>query len=145
MEYNIGDVVTIKQSSTMTYRSYGDLTAWMSRKSSLTGKTAVIADKMFSEAESKYLYRVRMDGEKNIRSSFFTDEDFVGENEDEYTLDAKVLDNVCVVIVFRNENGEKVEVSRGHGHRIHEGELGIMQAFSYAIKKAYEKINNGNI
>lgn len=145
MEYNIGDIVTIKQPEQTAIRSMGDPTVWLKRKSSTAGKTAVIVDKMFSEAESRFLYRIRIDGETITRAAFYTEEDFVGEDEDQYTLEAKVLDNVCVVIVFKNENGEKKEISRGHGHRIHEGEIGIMQAFSYAIKKAYEKINNGNL
>ena len=140
MEYNIGDIVTIKQPESMQVRSCGDPTAWMKRKSTTAGKTAIIVDKMFSEAESKFFYRVRLEDEKVVRSSFFTDEDFVGESEDDYIIEANILDNVCVIVVYKQENGERKEVSRGHGHRIHEGELGIMQALSYAMKKAYDKI-----
>lgn len=145
MEYNIGDIVTIKQPESMQVRSLGDPAAWLKRKSATAGKTAIITDKMFSEAESKFFYRIRVDGENITRAAFYTDEDFVGESEDDYTIEASVLDNVCVVIVYKHENGDKKEVSRGHGHRIHEGELGIMQALSWAMKKAYEKIQESKI
>ncbi len=146
MEYNIGDIVTIKQVEAVAVRSMGDPTAWMKRKSSTAGKTATIVDKMFSEAESKFLYRILIEGESIPRAAFYTDEDFKSEDVDDgYRIDTKVLDNVCVVIIYRNDGGCWVEVSRGHGHRIHEGEVGIIQAFSYAIKKAYEKINGGTL
>ena len=35
-----------------------------------------IIDKMYSEAECRFLYRIRLDGENFTRDAFYTEEDF---------------------------------------------------------------------
>ena len=55
------------------------------------------------------------------------------------------IENVAVVKILKREENStaREEIVRGHGHIIHEGDVGIVQALSYALKKAYEKINGG--
>ena len=47
------------------------------------------------------------------------------------------------IVVARMYVGNK-EVARGHGHMIHEDELGVAQAASWALKKIYEHFLNNN-
>lgn len=148
MEFNIGNIVVIKQPEAIVDRSRGIPYAWTKRKGNTAGEVGEIVDKMYSEAEGKYLYRICIDGETRTRAAFYTEEDlelYVKERKADYCIESEVLDNVCLAIVYRIEGDEKVEVVRGHGHIIHEGDLGIVQAFSYALKKAYEKMNGGEL
>lgn len=148
MEFNIGNIVVIKQPEVIVDRSRGNCHARTKRKGNTAGEIGEIVDKMYSEAEGKNLYRICIDGETRTRAAFYTDEDlelYKKEKPADYCIETEVLDNVCVAIVYRIEGDEKVEVVRGHGHIIHEGDVGIVQAFSYALKKAYEKVNGGNV
>ena len=47
------------------------------------------------------------------------------------------------VVAIMTADGE--EVTRGHGHIIHEGTVGWAQACSYAIKKAYENMDGAPV
>ena len=49
---------------------------------------------------------------------------------------AQLADDVVVMTII--ENGK--EIARGHGHVIHEGKNGIIQAFSWAGKKAWDSV-----
>ncbi len=133
MPFNIGDVVKQKRDP-----------------KALTEKGTIV-DKMYSEADSKFIYKVLF--ENNIRSftMFYNEEDLeiCDEVKDkaQYTVETEILNNVVIVKILKSEKDSlvKEELVRGHGHIIHEGDIGIVQALSYALKKAYEKINGGKI
>ena len=148
MEYNIGDTVIIKQPEEIVDRSRGNCYAWTKRKGNTAGEIGTIADKMYSEAESIFLYRICIEGETRIRSAFYTEEDFehyIVETKQDYSIDCEILENLAVVRIYKDDDGEKKEIGRGHGHIFHEGDIGVVQAISYACKKAYEKLNNGSL
>lgn len=148
MQFNIGDTVIINQPEAIVDRSRGNCYAWTKRKGNTAGEIGTIADKMYSEAEDKHLYRIRIEGEARVRSAFYTEEDFelyVADIKQDYILETEILENLAVVRIYKNEDGEKKEIVRGHGHIFHEGDIGVIQALSYALKKAYEKINGGTI
>lgn len=148
MEFNIGDIVIIKHPITILSRSHGNPTAWTKRKGNTAGAKGTIVDKMYSEAESRFLYRIRIEGENFTRAAFYSEDDIeinIGEIEAEYSVETEFLDNVVIAIVYKTVNGEKQEFVRGHGHIIHEGDVGVLQALSYALKKAYEKFNGGTL
>ena len=119
------------------------------------GEAGMIIDRMYSEAEKDYYYSVKLDnrGEDDNGELYTADEIRIVEDKTEYSVETEILSNVCVAKVFKKKDGKMQEVSRGHGHIIHEGDLGILQALSYAFKKAYEAIggdykgghNNGRI
>lgn len=155
MEYNIGNKVIVNEQPTnLLDRKNGDLTCWTQRKQDTIGKAGIITDKMFSEEINLFVYRIRFEGQYRTASSFYTADEISHyveqkpqphKNESDWVVETEVLSNVCVARIYRMEDGEKKEISRGHGHIIHEGDLGIVQAFSYAFKKAYEKINEGKV
>lgn len=51
---------------------------------------------------------------------------------------AEIADNVVIAIFYVDGK----EVARGHGHIIHEGSDGIIQAFSWASKKAWLELDD---
>lgn len=147
--YNIGDKVVIKEANSISRKSFGDPTAWTKRKASTAGEIGVIVDKMFSEAESNFLYRIRIGDDTHARAAFYTEEDFEPYREkvskkEEFVIETEVVENVCMAYMYKVENNIRTEIGRGHGHIIHEGYIGIAQATSYAVKKLYENLNGGN-
>ena len=62
-----------------------------------------------------------------------------------YTFEFEYCENVVVARFFEVTDNSKTELGRGHGHIIHEDAKSIAQAASYALKKLYEKMNNGKL
>ena len=61
----------------------------------------------------------------------------------EYSMDIKIdiAQNVVIVTLYENTTGETAAVvAKGHGHLIHEGEIGIAQAASYACMRLYKSL-----
>ena len=134
MPFNIGDSV-IKKSKFFGEKEIG-----------------TIVDKMYSEADSKFIYKVRFERDKVTFTRFVYEEELELCEDDvkanvHYIVETEILENVAVVKILKREENSTVreEIVRGHGHIIHEGDVGIVQALSYALKKAYEKINGGKI
>ena len=130
MSFNIGDPV-IKKSKFFGEKEIG-----------------TIVDKMYSEVDRKFIYKVRF--ERSKIPFIFNEEELELYEEDvkadvHYIVETEILENVAVVKILKREENSTVreEIVRGHGHIIHEGDVGIVQALSYALKKAYEKINGG--
>lgn len=123
MEFNIGD-----------------------RVRSLTfGEEGVIEDKMFSKKMGVWLYTIQFDGSRFPFAKAFRAEDLEFESDPtEYRWELFVADRSLVTaVMYETVNGEEREVARNHGHIIHEGVIGIAQAASYAMKKIYIGMNDG--
>lgn len=103
----------------------------------------VIVDKMYSEKSGKTLYEVEFDmyGKKATKMCAEDQLEVVEEIIRDIDFKFEVADNVVVCVC--TEDGE--EVGRGHGHIIHEGRIGVVQAASYALKRLYERMNGGTI
>lgn len=98
-------------------------------------KTGVVTDVMFSEASRVFMYFIKPDD--GGRSFTRAEEDLESsETQVEYVVETTIADGVVVGVIYEVVDGRKNEVSRGHGHIIHEGALGIAQACSYAYKRA---------
>lgn len=62
-----------------------------------------------------------------------------------YDIKFEYLENLVVARLYeRHEDGWHDEIAKGHGHIFHDGALGIAQAASYALKKLYQKLEDGN-
>ena len=84
------------------------------------------------------MYIVKKDSTN--RKSLYTDEDIELVHELYYKAEVEILENVVVGIVYEMNGDNKIEVARGHGHIIHNGAEGIVQATSYAFKRAWMHI-----
>ena len=102
----------------------------------------VIADKLYSEAQSKFIFRVCFDGhEKPSNASFDADSlELIKEEPITYRHEFDYLDNVVVCRFYEVQGKVETEIMRGHGHIIHDGALGIAQASAYALKRIWLKM-----
>lgn len=100
---------------------------------------------MFHSASTGWMYEVEsINGPK-----FFFREDALElvPDKKEYSMDIKIdiAQNVVIATLYESTNGETAAVvGKGHGHLIHEGELGIAQAASYACMRLYKSIGGFN-
>ena len=137
MEFNIGDRVRIKK--------YQDLPKELGRGcAKLCGKEGEIMDKLRSSAKGYTVYKICFDGCGHPSSIDFPAAALdLAKDVDKktYSYEFEILENVVIARFYETSNDRKVELKRGHGHIIHEGELGIAQAASYALKKIYHKLS----
>lgn len=105
-----------------------------------TGKgVGTVTDKMYSEKSELYYYCVTLDGKDEEENDLFVDDDLTPWVEAQYVTETEVCGNVVVGVVYKvDAYGKKEFVARGHGHIMHDGEKGIMQAISYEYLKAYQ-------
>lgn len=106
------------------------------------GDFGIIADIMFSNKHKCNLYNI--DHEKGYPYGTFVADDLeAAPIEKEYSVDIKIdiAQNVVIAILYEecDDNIRKI-LRRGHGHIIHDGELGVAQAASYACRRLYESI-----
>lgn len=137
MEYNIGERARVK--------AYDRLPESAKNKgiAKVCGKDGEIVDKLWSEAKGCTIYKIKLDGAAHTSAANFPAEaiDLLSElNKKAYNFEVEILSNLVLVKFFELGEDSKTEISRGHGHIIHEGEIGIAQAASYALKKIYQKL-----
>jgi hypothetical protein len=137
MEFNIGDRVRVKpyESLPKEIRNKGT--------SRLCGCDGEIVDKLWSGAKGCTVYKVWMDGATRPSRIDFPSNaiDLVSELcKKMYTYEFEYLDKVVVARFYEVGEDHKTEIAIGHGHIIHEDEVGIAQAASYALKRIYQKI-----
>lgn len=132
----IGDIVTIKPREELP----ADLLT--TRVTSLCGQEAEIIDRLYSETEGGYLYRVRLTGAQTVPVALFPEEalDLVVDEPVEYEHEIEVLENLVVARFYEVRGGERTELAKGHGHILHDGAYGIAQAASYALKRIYQSM-----
>lgn len=142
MEFNIGDRVRVK--------NYEELPEQMKSRGGarLCGKDGEIVDKLWSGAKGCTVYKIHFDGADRPSSIDFLTKaiDLISEfDKKTYCYEFDYLDNVVVAKFYEVGEDYKTEIARGHGHIIHEGEIGIAQAASYALKKIHQKLSEKNI
>lgn len=141
MEFRIGDRVKVKEYASIheDYRTQG--------VARLSGEIGTVTDKLYSEVNDGFIYRVHFDNYTRPSNKLWTEEhlDKYVEPSVEYKYEFENLDNVVIAIFYEVVGDTKTEIGRGHGHIIHEGALGIAQASAYALKKLYEKMNGGSL
>lgn len=107
-----------------------------------TNESGVITDRMYSEANSHFVYIIKPhDGGRSIVRK--EDDIDAFRIQPEYKVETEIADNVVIGIIYETRNGISTEVCRGHGHIIHEGAEGVAQACAYAYKKAFGSIDSG--
>jgi hypothetical protein len=111
-----------------------------------TDKEAVIADRMYSEKSDKFFYSIRFKGCLEEEDDLYDDGDlrpFV-EEKVEYDIKAEISEGVIIFSVIATKGMERTLVARGHGHMLRNDLLGVVQAASWAARKALTDLNGGN-
>jgi hypothetical protein len=103
-----------------------------------------VTDKMYSEARAIYMYVIKPDdGGRSIMREEDELEPFHC-SEVEYQIEPVISESVVVVNFYEVTDDSKTLVARGHAHILHDGALGIVQATSYATRRALLRINNNS-
>lgn len=105
------------------------------------GKTGEVKEAMYSSLNERWYYEVM---EVNAKSVFTIREGDLEmapeENEYSMTIQIDIAQNVVIASLFEVVAPNMRPVAKGHGHIIHDGELGIAQAASDACKKLYQSL-----
>lgn len=140
MEFNIGDRVRVRDRENLPEEMK---TKGISR---ITGMDGVIIDKMWSGARGCTVYKPQLDGFKvpskvdYLEGSF----DLISELEQAtYTYEFEFAENLVIARLYELKSDSKKMIARGHGHIFHDGALGIAQAASYALKRIYKLLEEG--
>lgn len=108
-----------------------------------------IVDKLFSEYGGDAYYKVRLDSSDYTLMQLYEEQDLeMVEEKPEYSFTFDICDdkrNVVIAIIHKTVNGVTTEIGRGHGHIIHEGDDGVVQAASWALKKIWQEMNGGRV
>ena len=108
----------------------------------LTGWIGIgkVTDVMYSSSKDQYTYEVT--NEQTATELFCEEELQLVPQKKEYsmTIQIDIAHNVLVASLFEKVGDNLITLAKGHGHLIHEGELGIAQAASYACKRLYESL-----
>jgi hypothetical protein len=135
--FNIGDRVIVKD--------YDDMPEEMRTNgiSRVAGKAGVIIDKMHSEAKGSTVYRVHLDGYAKPSRVDYIEDILIEESATTYGFEFDYAENLVSARFYSIKGEKKCLIARGHGHVFHDGELGIAQAASYALKRIYMTLNGG--
>ena len=99
-----------------------------------------VTDVMYSAHKDSYTYEVTND---QTASELFCEDalNLVPEKKEySMTIQIDIANNVLIASLFEKVGDDLVTLAKGHGHLIHEGELGIAQAASFACKRLYESL-----
>ena len=108
---------------------------------------AVITDRMYSERSDRYLYSIRYKGRTEEQDDLYDDDElqpYVEEKVD-YELKMDISDGVVIFSAIEIKGDKRTLVARGHGHMLRNDLLCVLQASSWAARKAFTEINNGEI
>ncbi len=111
--------------------------------SHLYQKSGVIEDKLYSNKQDDWMYIVKFDDSNAPFMKPILGEDLESINQKEYRYEVFQADNVMVAVMYEIDGDVEREISRGHGHIMHEGVIGVAQAASYALKRIYTGMNGG--
>ena len=129
MAYNIGDRVLVGQDE-----GIGGI-----------NREAIITDRFYSEKSDKFFYEIKYKGREEEQDGFYEEDmlhPFV-EEKVEYDIKVEIREGVIIFSVIEIKGMERHLVARGHGHMLRNDTLGVVQAASWAARKALVDLNGG--
>ena len=110
-------------------------------KSVLHGRTGEVKESLYSSLNDCWYYEVMERNTKEVCTHSEGDLEMAAEKKDySMTIQIDIANNVLIASLFEKVGDDLVTLAKGHGHLIHEGELGIAQAASFACKRLYESL-----
>ena len=99
-----------------------------------------VSDVMYSPSKDAYTYEVTND--QTAAELFSEDELKPAKVLVDYSFDAHVEGNVAVVTMVASQGEKSWVCARGHAHILHDGEVGVAQAVSFAAKRMFESLDS---
>lgn len=107
------------------------------------GKTATVRD-VFASQSGTYdflLLEVYFDGKKE---EVFLSSNFVEKIDySEYFVSIEYRSNMVVAHYIKKSGDTMQEIATGHGHYLDTGDLAVIQAASWAVKRALDSLRGG--
>ena len=103
----------------------------------------IITDIMFSYRHKENMYEVSSEDDGDVFLGKFVADDLESAPKPrDFSMDIKIdiARNIVIATLYEDYDTIKKPLRRGHGHIIHDGELGIAQAASYACRRLYESL-----
>lgn len=102
----------------------------------------IITDIMFSYRYKENMYEVSTEDDKVLTGTFVASDLEPAPKPRDFSMDIKIdiAHNIVIATLYEDYDTIKKPLRRGHGHIIHDGELGIAQAASYACRRLYESL-----
>lgn len=109
-----------------------------------SNKTAVIEDVLYSNKAEDWKYIVKFDDSPAPYARPMSADELQAVAKKTYRYEVFQADeNAMVAVMYEIDGDTETEISRYHGHIMHNGLLGVAQAASYAMKKIYIGMNGG--
>lgn len=102
-------------------------------------KIGTVCDIWHSLVQEKLMYAVDIEG--GIRGLYAEAQLEPAPLPIEYSWEAHIDDNVAVCIMNATQGDKTWVYARGHAHIIHNGEIGLAQAISYAARRMFESLD----
>ncbi len=111
------------------------------RVCTVSGGQGVIKDVLISFDYDGYYLLVLLDGESKVRP--FHESELVLCNNANYSLSLLIEENTVCVSIIKQIGDEKKAIAYERAYIMQEGDAGVVQAISYAFKRAYEPFSKG--
>lgn len=102
-------------------------------------KVATVSDIWHSVAKDSFMYAV--DDENGHTGLYAEDQLEPAPIPIEYSFGAHIDGNVAVVTMTATQGEKSWIYARGHAHILHNGEVGLAQAVSYAARRMFETLD----
>ena len=102
-------------------------------------KVGTVGDIWASLTQGKVMYAVDIEG--HIRGLYSEEQLEPAPLPIEYSWGAHIDGNVAVVTMIAKQGEKEWTYARGHAHIIHDGEVGMAQAISYAARRMFESLD----
>lgn len=111
---------------------------------------ATVTDKMYSEKKDKHYYSIQFDGRDTDEDDLFEEDELQEapvELPAEYEVDTDInlTDGVVTVSFYETKGEVRKFIARGHGHMLRHDALGVVQATSFAARRALLSINHDSV
>ena len=100
----------------------------------------IVADIWHSLIQDKLMYAVDIEG--GSRGLYLENQLEPAPLPTTYSFDAHIDGNVAVVTMTAAQGEKQWVYARGHAHIIHDGEVGMAQAISYAARRMFESLDS---
>lgn len=101
----------------------------------------IVTDIWESVAQSRTMYEVAYES-NGTKGLYAEDQLELAPIPTTYTFDAHIDGNVAVVTMMATQGLKTWVYSRGHAHILHDGEVGMAQAISFAAKRMFESLDS---
>jgi uncharacterized protein YodC (DUF2158 family) len=110
------------------------------------GGKAIVTDRLLSEKDGTYSYSIRYDGHADEQDDLYMEDELLPYVEEKvsYEIKLELVDNVACFTAIEIKGENRTVAAVGHGHLLSKDLVGVVQAASWATRKALLDINNGS-